>query len=126
MQTDQIRDLDTRTFAAEVLRAPGPVLVDFSADWCPPCRMIEPVVAELAGTYGGRLAVRRLDVDRNPGICLRYGVLSMPTLMLFVGGRPVDRLVGFSSAGPVRRWIGDAMRPGRHSPTSSRTGRSLR
>jgi thioredoxin 1 len=110
MQTSQIRDLETGTFEAEVLRAAGPVLVDFSADWCPPCRMIEPVVDELATTLAGRLTVGRLDVDRDPEISIRYGVLGMPTLILFAGGRPVDRLVGFSSAGHVRRWVADAMR----------------
>ena len=86
------------------------VLVDFSADWCPPCRMIEPVVDELATTLAGRLTVGRLDVDRDPEISIRYGVLGMPTLILFAGGRPVDRLVGFSSAGHVRRWVADAIR----------------
>src|ERR1700730_13657049 len=107
MQTSQIRDLETGTFEAEVLRAAGPVLVDFSADWCPPCRMIEPVVDELATTLAGRLTVGRLDVDRDPEIGIRDGVRGMPTLILFVGGRPVDRLVGFSSAGHVRRWVAD-------------------
>lgn len=110
MQTSAIRDVDTAGFEAEVLRADLPVLVEFSADWCPPCRMIEPVVAELAATLDGRLLVRRLDVDRDPDVSIRYGVLGMPTLLLFAGGRPVDRLVGFSSAGHVRRWVADALR----------------
>jgi thioredoxin 1 len=109
MQTIPIRDVDAGAFEAEVLRAAGPVLVDFSADWCPPCRTIEPVVAELATTLSGRLTVLRLDTDRDPEVSMRYGVLGMPTLILFVGGRPVDRLVGFSSAGHVRRWVADAM-----------------
>jgi thioredoxin 1 len=109
MQTIPIRDLDAGAFDAEVLRAAGPVLVDFSADWCPPCRMIEPVVAELASTLAGRLTVFRLDVDHHPEVGIRYGVMSMPTLILFGGGRPVDRLVGFSTAGHVRRWVADAM-----------------
>jgi len=109
MQTTQIHDVDTAAFDAEVVRAAGPVLVEFSADWCPPCRMIEPVVAELAAALAGRLAVRRLDVDRDPDISIRYGVLGMPTLILFAGGEPVDRLVGFSSAGHVRRWVADAI-----------------
>jgi thioredoxin len=112
MQTTQIADLDTDTFEAEVLGAAGPVLVDFSADWCPPCRMIEPVLAELATRLSGQLTVRRLDVDRDPEISHRYGVLGMPTLILFAGGQPVDRLVGFSTAGRVRRWVADAMRIG--------------
>ncbi len=110
MQTSQIRDLETGTFEADVLRAAGPVLVDFSADWCPPCRTMEPVVDELATTLAGQLTVGRLDVDRHPEISIRYGVLSMPTLILFAGGRPVDRLVGFSSAGHVRHWVARTMR----------------
>jgi thioredoxin len=109
MQTSHIRDLDTGSFDDAVLRAGGPVLVDFSADWCPPCRMIEPVVEELATALAGRLTVGRLDVDRDPEVSVRFGVLSMPTLILFAGGRPVDRLVGFSTARYVREWVAGAM-----------------
>jgi thioredoxin len=109
MQTSQIRDLDAGSFDAEVLRAARPVLVDFSADWCPPCRMIEPVLADLATTLSDRLTVGRLDVDRDPEVPLRYGVLGMPTLILFVGGEAVARMVGFSSAGQVRRWVAEAL-----------------
>jgi thioredoxin 1 len=110
MQTSQIRDLDAGSFDAEVLRAARPVLVDFSADWCPPCRMIEPVLANLAASLGERLTIGRLDVDREPDVSLRYGVLGMPTLILFQRGEPVDRMVGFSGAGEVRRWVADALR----------------
>ena len=110
MRTNQTRELDAGTFEDEVLRADGPLLVDFSADWCPPCRMMDPVVDQLATTLAGHLSVGRLDVDRYPEVGARFGVLSMPTLILFAGGRPVDRLVGFSSAGQVRRWVAGAMR----------------
>jgi thioredoxin 1 len=109
MQTSEIRDVDAGGWEAEVLAAAGPVLVEFSADWCPPCRMIEPVVAELARTLEGRLAVRRLDVDRDQEVSIRYGVLSMPTLVVFSGGEPVRRMVGFTTPSHVRRWVADTL-----------------
>jgi thioredoxin 1 len=82
------------TFAAEVLGADIPVLVDFTADWCPPCRMIAPVLSQVAGELEGRLKVVSLDVDGNPATQAAYGVLSMPTLIVFRGGEPVKSLVG--------------------------------
>lgn len=82
------------TFAAEVLGAGTPVLVEFGADWCPPCRQIEPVLRELAREEEGRLKVVRLDVDHNPQAQSTYGVLSVPTLMVFRDGEPVWSGVG--------------------------------
>jgi thioredoxin 1 len=91
------------TFESEVLRSPVPVLVDFTAAWCPPCRMIEPVLAELAReTPADRLKVVQLDVDENPEVRGRYGVMSMPTLMVFRDGEPVKAMVG---ARPKRRLV---------------------
>ncbi|HEX4214425.1 MAG TPA: thioredoxin [Candidatus Dormibacteraeota bacterium] len=110
MDRPKLPHVDTSSFDAEVLRAAGPVVVDFSATWCPPCRMMEPVLTGLAAEMADRVTVRELDVDENPDIRTRYGVLSMPTLMLFVDGEPVDRTVGFSGAGSVRRWIEDGLR----------------
>src|SRR5215471_12639926 len=110
MSTMQTRELDAGTFEDEVLRADRPVLVDFSANWCPPCRMMEPVINELAAELAGHLVVGRLDVDRHPEMAALFGILSMPTLILFAGGRPVDRLVGFSTSAHVRRWFAGAMR----------------
>jgi thioredoxin 1 len=96
------------TFEAEVLAADRPVLVEFSAAWCGPCRMITPVLAELAAEYADRLKVVELDVDRDPGVPAAYGVLSMPTLMVFRAGEPVKSLVGARSKHRLLRDLGDA------------------
>jgi len=82
------------TFDELVLRAELPVLLDFTADWCPPCRMIKPVLREIAGELAGRLVVAELDVDANPRTAQAAGVLGMPTLNLYVGGRVATQVVG--------------------------------
>ncbi|MEU4108490.1 thioredoxin domain-containing protein [Streptomyces sp. NPDC027717] len=81
-------------FEAEVLGSDLPVLVQFTADWCGPCRQLAPVLKDIAFTEGDRLKVVQLDVDRNPGTTIAYGVLSTPTLMAFQGGEPVRSMVG--------------------------------
>jgi thioredoxin 1 len=81
-------------FAADVLAAGTPVLVDFTADWCPPCRMIKPVLERIAAEQAGRMRVVALDVDANPEVTRRYGVMGMPTLALFVRGELVTTVVG--------------------------------
>jgi thioredoxin 1 len=82
------------TFDADVLNGSTPVLVDFTADWCPPCKMVEPVLEQIAADEAGRLTVVSLDVDANPQTTLKYGVLSMPTLALFVNGEIVAQMIG--------------------------------
>ncbi len=83
------------TFESQALQSALPVLVDFTAEWCPPCKMIAPFVNELARMYQGRLVVGSLDVDIYPDIQQRYGVMGLPTLILFQNGTPVKRIVGF-------------------------------
>lgn len=82
-------------FENEVLQASTPVLVDFTATWCGPCKQIKPVVEELATENTGKLLVGALDIDNNMTTTMKYGVMSVPTLILFKNGQPVERVVGF-------------------------------
>ena len=82
------------TFKAEVLDSDVPVLVDFWAPWCGPCRMVGPVVDEIADQYGEKLKVVKVNTDENPKIASKYGIRSIPTLMIFKGGEKVDMVVG--------------------------------
>ena len=83
------------TFEEVVLQAELPTVVDFWAVWCGPCKMIAPVLEEIAGEYDGQLRVAKLDVDYNNQSAMQYGVMSIPTLILFKNGQPVERIVGF-------------------------------
>jgi thioredoxin 1 len=82
------------SFDTEVLQGDIPVVVDFWAEWCGPCRLIAPVLEELAKEYDGRVKVTKMNVDENPGISMKYQVRSIPTLMFFKGGERVDQVIG--------------------------------
>jgi len=82
-------------FKQEVLDAGQPVLVDFTATWCGPCKMLDPIVAQLAQEWAGKVKVVKLDVDDNPELAMQYQVMGVPTLMLFVGGLPSQRISGY-------------------------------
>jgi thioredoxin 1 len=83
-----------QTFDSEVLKSPTPVLVDFWAEWCGPCRMIAPTVEQLSNEYAGRLKVVKMNVDENPDVPIHYGIQSIPTLVLFKDGEVVEKIVG--------------------------------
>lgn len=83
------------TFDELVVNADKPILVDFWAEWCGPCKMIAPVLEELAGELDGQLMIGKLDVDSNQNTAYAFGVMSIPTLLLFKNGEPVDRIVGY-------------------------------
>ena len=93
------------TFNEEVLKSNTPTLVDFWAIWCGPCRMVAPVVDQIAREQTGKLRVMKLDVDDNQNTAMAYGVMSIPTLILFKDGKPVERIVGFRPKGDLEKKI---------------------
>ncbi len=87
--------VNEENFKGEVLDASLPVLVDFTAAWCGPCKMVDPIVKQLAGEWDGRVKVVKIDADQNPNIVMNYGVMGLPTVMLFKGGKMVERVSGY-------------------------------
>ena len=89
---------NTNSFENDVLRSEMPVLVDFFATWCGPCRMMSPVLDQVAGSYEGRAKVLKVDIDEAPELAERYGITAVPTLILFHRGQPVQKVTGMQSA----------------------------
>lgn len=90
-----IPKLDPKNFETEVLNASLPVLVDFTAAWCGPCKMLEPVISQLSKDWAGKVKFVKLDVDDNSDLAMKYGIMGVPTLILFVNGSPAQRLTGY-------------------------------
>jgi len=83
----------------------GPILVDFWATWCGPCRIVAPILEELAGEMGGKARIGKLDIDQNPATATHYGVMSIPTLLLFKNGKQVDKIIGAASKAQIASMI---------------------
>lgn len=89
--------LTTSNFDGEVVKSNVPVLVDFWATWCGPCRMVGPVISQIAKDYDGKIKVGKVDVDAEGALAAQYGIVSIPTIIMFVDGKPVDKLIGAHS-----------------------------
>ena len=97
------------TFDQEVIKSDTPVLVDFWADWCAPCKMIAPLVEELAEEYDGQVKFAKLDVDSNPQTAMTYGVRGIPTLLIFSDGQPVKQVVGAVPKSVLKKNLDEAL-----------------
>ena len=102
-------DVTDSSFDEEVIQADMPVLVDFWADWCAPCKMIAPIVEELAGEFDGKIKFAKLDVDSNPKSASSYGIRGIPTMLIFNGGEPVDQLVGAVPKSVIKKKLEQAI-----------------
>src|SRR5215207_7683087 len=111
MRPDQTRQsmgvekVSDATFETEVLQSSQPVVVDFWAEWCGPCRMIGPALEEIAGAMNGKVKIVKMNVDENPATAAKYGIMSIPTLMLFKNGELASRQVGAAPKQKLEQWI---------------------
>src|ERR1035441_2949476 len=106
-----IVDADDATFAELAERAPVPAVVDLWAPWCGPCRMVSPALAQLAAELAGRIKLVKVNVDTSPGLQPRFGVQSIPTLLVLRGGQVTARQTGAAPAAALRTWVEHAVRP---------------
>jgi thioredoxin 1 len=106
MSTVKVTDAN---FNTEVMGAQGPVVVDFWAEWCGPCKMIAPALEEIAREMEGKVTIAKLNVDENPKVAGSYGIRSIPTLMLFKGGKMASSKVGAAPKSELKRWITEAI-----------------
>lgn len=90
----KVVEVDDANFESEVLQSEQPVMVDFSAAWCGPCKLLSPVVEDLAEAYDGRLKVAKVDVDKSQGTAIKYGIMSVPTLLFIKGGKIEEQMIG--------------------------------
>lgn len=101
--------VDKSNFKSHVLEAKEPVVVDFWAEWCGPCKMIAPALEDISAELGGKVKVAKLNIDENPELAAQYGVRSIPTLMIFKGGEVADMKVGAAPKTALSHWIGGAV-----------------
>ena len=103
--SEHVKDITDTSFETEVMKSDLPVLVDFWAEWCGPCRMMTPVVEAVAQHFAGTAKVFKLNVDDNPSVTQRFGIKGIPTMIVFKGGKEAERLVGATNEGAIKRII---------------------
>ena len=91
----EVAYVSEQDFKSQVLDETLPVMVDFTATWCGPCKMVDPIVKQLAGEWEGKVKVLKCDADQNPNVLMKYGIMGIPTIMLFKGGQMVERVTGY-------------------------------
>ncbi len=106
---ENVVEFSSDNFQSEVLESDVPVLVDFWAPWCAPCRMIAPHVEQLAGEFGAKAKVGKVNIDEHPSVAQSYGVMSIPTLLVFKGGQPVQQIVGAVAKAQIQDMVEKAM-----------------
>jgi thioredoxin 1 len=105
MASESILNLSAESFEGEVLESENPVLVDFWAEWCGPCKMIAPVLDELVSEYGDRLKICKVNIDDEQSIASKYGIRAIPTMLIFQNGEVTDQIVGMTSKGDLKEKI---------------------
>lgn len=108
MASEAVLEFTDDNFDAEVIEADQPVLVDFWAEWCMPCRMIAPIIDKVADEYAGKAKVGKVDVDANRDITVKYGIQNIPTVILFHGGEPVKKFVGMTNEQQITEALTEA------------------
>jgi thioredoxin 1 len=106
---DKLRSVTDDTWTADVLQSDKPVLVDFWAEWCAPCRKIAPMLDEIVGEMGDKVEIVKLNIDENPNTARDYGIMSIPTLTVFKGGEPVQSVLGIQPKGSIIKMIESAL-----------------
>ena len=107
--SENITTVDQSSFQKTVLESQKPVLVDFWAPWCAPCRAVAPVVEELAKQYDGKIEFAKVNVDEAPFVASSYGIMSIPTLMIFKGGKPLEQVIGFKPKDQLQKLLDNAL-----------------